>query len=261
MKNKLLALFVITILLALTLTGPALGQGESDGLRLRISKVFGYSSLGNTELQGSMRLWVDGPENLQRVIFSIDGEVMAEVEQAPFEVRFNTSNYELGEHRFLATGITTDGQELQSNEIRTRFVTSEQGMAVAMRILIPILAITGVAALIGILGPVLLRRGKPLDIPYGEERQYGVAGGAICPRCQRPFPLRLMAINLGPGLRIDRCPFCGKWGVMRRRSLKDLRAAEIAELEMAQKEGLAPMESEEERLRKELDRSRYLDQS
>lgn len=56
--------------------------------------------------------------------------------------------------------------------------------------------------------------------------------------------------------QLDRCPYCGKWSVVRSLPLAQLRQAEQAELEQAR--GQIPEISEEERLKKELDDSRYL---
>jgi hypothetical protein len=261
MKTKLIKLVFVAGILACLFTSQVYAQSEGEGLRLRISKIFGYNSFGNTELQGQMKLSVEGPENLQQVTFYMDGEVMAEDNQPPFEVTFNTDSYSLGEHAFTAAGTTTDGRELSSNEVRTRFVTPQQGMEVALKIVIPLVVVVLLVGLISSAGPLLFSRGKLESLPYGAERKYGIAGGAICPRCKRPFPLRVMAINMGPGMKLDRCPYCGKWGFMRRRSLNTLRAAEAAELELARQDGSLPVESEEERLRKELDKSRYQDLS
>ncbi len=57
--------------------------------------------------------------------------------------------------------------------------------------------------------------------------------------------------------RFDRCPFCGRWGVVRIASLSELRKAEATELEDAKASQPIPEESEEEKLRKELDDSRF----
>lgn len=261
MKKKLTNLVIIALILTCFFTGQVFAQTEGNGLQLRISKILGYNSFGNTELQGSMRLSAEGPENLQQVTFFMDGEVMAEVNQPPFEFSFSTDNYGLGEHSITAVGITADGQELGSNEIHTRFVTAQEGFQVALKIVIPLIVVVLLAGLLSSAGPLLFSRGKLESLPYGAERKYGFSGGAICPRCKRPFSLRALAINLGPGLKLDRCPYCGKWGVMRRRSLDTLRAAEAAELEMARQDGSLPVESEEEKLRKELEKSRYQDLS
>jgi hypothetical protein len=256
MKKKVFSLCILLTLL-LALAAPALAQSDEE-VRLRISKIFGYSSLGNNAFQGSMRLRIQGPETLAKVVYYIDGEVMGEANQDPFELTFNTGSYALGKHTLLALATTTDGRELRSNELNIEFVTPEEGLSVAGRIAIPIAVVALVASLIGVLGPALMGRGKFLEMAPGTERNYGYAGGAICPRCSRPFPVRALAPNLGPGLKFDRCPFCGKVGVMRRRSLQELRRAEQAELEEARRSGAVPTETEEEKLRRELDNSRYL---
>jgi DNA-directed RNA polymerase subunit RPC12/RpoP len=118
--------------------------------------------------------------------------------------------------------------------------------------------IVGAAFLLSFI-PVLMSRGKLANVPPGTPRQYGLGGGAICPRCGRPFSLRFLAINLGPGRKFDRCPHCGKWAFMRLRSMTDLRATEAAELEQAQLAGTVPVPSAEEKLHKELDDSRFQD--
>ncbi len=66
------------------------------------------------------------------------------------------------------------------------------------------------------------------------------------------FPV--LGLNLVGG-KFQRCPYCGKWSVFRRVPLEKLRAAEQAEVEPAA--GQVPAASEEERLRKELDDSKY----
>jgi hypothetical protein len=99
--------------------------------------------------------------------------------------------------------------------------------------------------------------GKLKDLPPGAPRQYGAAGGAICPRCRRPFSRHFLSLNVLVG-KLERCPFCGKWSILAAQPLSILRAAEAAELEEAVGEAVPP-ESEEERLRKELDQSRYLE--
>jgi len=81
-------------------------------------------------------------------------------------------------------------------------------------------------------------------------------GGAICPKCQRPFAIHLYGINLGLG-KFDRCPYCGKWSVVRRTSLQNLRAAEEAELARAQEADRIPGMSEEEKLKKQLEDSKF----
>jgi hypothetical protein len=59
--------------------------------------------------------------------------------------------------------------------------------------------------------------------------------------------------------KLDRCPYCGKWSVVTHQSPQALQQAELAELEAAQDSGQFQAPSDEERLRKELDDSRYQD--
>jgi hypothetical protein len=61
-------------------------------------------------------------------------------------------------------------------------------------------------------------------------------------------------MNLGLS-KLARCPYCGKWSIVRIQSMAKLREAEQAELEWGKAEVLE--ETEEEKLRKELDDSKY----
>jgi hypothetical protein len=107
--------------------------------------------------------------------------------------------------------------------------------------------------------PWMISRGKPkATVPLGAPRNYGVAGGTVCPKCKRPFSRNLLSPNLVIG-KLERCPHCGKWSLARRASTAQLAAAEAAELEMASEGEHAPSLSEEERLRRDLEDSRYDD--
>jgi hypothetical protein len=57
--------------------------------------------------------------------------------------------------------------------------------------------------------------------------------------------------------KLERCPYCGKWGIVTARPLDQLRAAEAAEVVDAQTGALQEPEDETERLRKQLENSRY----
>jgi DNA-directed RNA polymerase subunit RPC12/RpoP len=105
---------------------------------------------------------------------------------------------------------------------------------------------------------MFLTAGKHQSLPLGTPRKYGISGGAICPKCQRPFALHFFALNLGLG-KFDRCPYCGKWSVLRPRPIAELRQAEEVELQAAMDAALPPEVSEEEKLRRELDDSRFQD--
>jgi hypothetical protein len=245
---------MVVFLLSLAATSVA-AQEETPVLKLGLNRDFGYGGRG--EIQGTFTARVSGVDNLQRVIFYIDEQVMGEVTEAPFSLRFHTDNYEQGAHVLYAVGTTSDGQELRSNEIRTRFVSAEQGWQAAMTFLVPVLVIAGLAMVVPFITSAL--GGKKLStLPPGAPRKYGAAGGAICPKCGRPFSRNFLSPNMLVG-KLERCPFCGKISIVPAASAEALRAAEQAELADAQNQGLQSAVSEEERLRRDLEKSRFDD--
>lgn len=80
-------------------------ENSNQELQLRLKRNFGYSS-GTGSIQGSFTLTASAPMELSRVVFYIDGQVMAEIAQPPYQVRFNTGEYSLGEHLLEAIGTT-----------------------------------------------------------------------------------------------------------------------------------------------------------
>jgi DNA-directed RNA polymerase subunit RPC12/RpoP len=247
---------LFSFILVFSLVFPALAQTE-DQLVLTLNRDFGYSGFNGNDIQGTFSMKVSGPGNLQKVVFYIDDTQIGEDTEAPYRIQFNTDSYGLGMHKLSASGTTSDEQVLQSTVIEKNFVSSQEGWKTVLRIVIPILIVVLVISLVSIVGPMLLGRNKKSSIPLGSPRNYGVAGGTICSRCGRPFALNFFALNMFTG-KLVRCPHCGKVGIMSRRSLQELQKAEEAELDMAaadtpQVQGM----SEEEKLQKELDDSRY----
>ncbi len=104
--------------------------------------------------------------------------------------------------------------------------------------------------------PMLLKR-EHVHLEAGTQREYGIGGGTICQRCHRPFPLAMFGPRLGLVTTIARCPYCGHWGIVRRRSLEELRAAEAAEIVDAQMGLAATEKSEEQKLREQTDDTRF----
>jgi len=225
-------------------------------LQIGLRRDFGYSS-GSGQIQGSFTIRAYGPQDLNRVIFFLDGRPMGDFVQSPFSMRFSTDSYSQGEHTFSALGYTSSGRRLDASPITAQFVTAEEGWEAGMKILGPMLGlIFGVTALMivaTVFSSGLVDR-KLKDLPLGAERKYGLAGGGICPRCQRPFSRHLLSPNLVVG-KLERCPFCGKISVVQHRSLHDLRAAEAAEL--ANAGAVTGLTDPDDHLRKELDASRY----
>ena len=240
---------VMLLLLALAL--PALAQDEA--LELRLSRDFGYGGLNN-DIQGTFSYRVSGPDDLTRVEFLMDGEVIGEDSEAPFAFQFNTGAYSTGLHQMQAVGYLADDSVLESNTVERNFVEAGAGTQEALRFVVPLLVVIAIAVLIPAVFSIVSARRNP--VPLGAPRKYGVMGGAICPNCSRPFGIHWWSLNM-VGARLDRCPHCGKFHRVRRASQDELRAAEKAEVASEQVEE-TPV-SEEERLRRLLDDSRFND--
>ena len=225
---------------------------EQGDFELHLSRDFGYSS-GAGKIQGTFTVSAIGTADLTLVSFYLDGQLMGEAGQLPFKLRFNTDNYPLGDHTIYATGQIRDGRQLRSNEIRVEFVSSEEGWQAVMRFTAPIFALTFGAIILSFVF-MFLSAGKQRSLPPGAPRKYGISGGAICPKCGRPFPRHLFSTNLVTG-KLERCPFCGKWNIVKAVSMVELCAAEKAELEVDRQSEIISLED----LRKELEDSRFQD--
>jgi len=229
---------------------------EQNELHLRMIRTFGYSS-GTGKIQGTFTLKASGPEDLELVVFYIDDVIIGQSVQVPHNVRFNTSNYALGKHRILAIGRAANGRQLQSNEIQAIFVTAEEGVQAAVKIIIPLLGFIFLAALISF-GITMLTGRKMKDLSPGTQRNYGVAGGAICPQCRRPYARHFWSPNLLVG-KLERCPFCGMWAIVAASPIDKLRSAERAEVNSNPKSVAISLETDSDRFRKELEDSRFQD--
>jgi Bacterial Ig domain len=249
-------IFVLVFLVFLLAGGrPAYAQ-EGSPLLLKLSRNFGYSS-GGGDIQGNFTVSASGPQDLSRVVFLIDGETMGEATQPPFELKFSTGSYTPGMHTLSAIGYTARGDELSSNEQRRLFLSAEEARQQTVSFILPLVVVILGVMLLSFLLPVLLGRGKKSQVPLGASRSYGILGGAICPKCGRPFAVHAWGLNIVVG-KLDRCPHCGKWSVVQRSSPQALRAAEDAELEMG-KESQPSGPSTQPDFEKELEDSRYQD--
>jgi len=243
--------FLVAILLSLFVVLSTQAQGEE--LTISFSRDFGYSS-GGGDIQGLFSIKVGGPDTLTKVVFYIDDESIGEDTEAPFKLQFNTDNYPLGQHSIYAIGTISDGRELKTKVVHANFVSASEGTQSAMKILVPILGLVLVSVLLAVVVPLVTGR-KTVSLEPGTPRTYTM-GGAICPKCQRPFAVHLYGLNLGLG-KYDRCPYCGKWSVVRRVPLQKLREAEEAELERGKETGQVQGMTEEEKLKKQLEDSKF----
>lgn len=236
---RMVGRFALTLLCALLAVAVANAQDEEEALTLNLSRDFGYGA--GLQMQGRFSYRVEAPPDVIRVEFLLDGDVLGVDEERPFRFAFSTGNHETSWHTLSAVGYTVDGRTLASNELRRQFVPARNS-ALYVGVILAIVAVVVIVR-------YLFTRGET-------EGGYGLMGGAICPNCGRPFPLHIWSINLMAG-RLDRCPHCGKWGFQRRAGASALAKAERA---WDEEEGVqvdAPGQSEEERLRRRLDDSRY----
>lgn len=225
-------------------------------LSLSVRKNVGYNN--GSQIQGSFRMEAIGPDNLTSVTFKIDDTVVGTVTQAPFRINFSTDDYDYGWHEFLALGQTVDGRTLTSEVRRFEFVSEEESWQAVGRIAGPMLGLVGLLVVGGLLMALVpTLTGKRSHLPLGAARNYGLLGGGICPKCQRPFALHWWGLNASLVGKFDRCDHCGKWGIVRRASPEQLRAAEAAELQQAQPDTPLPEMTPAEKLKRQLDDSRF----
>lgn len=261
MMLRLLRTIVLAALMLAAVAPRALAQNAPE-FRLELDRNFGYGAGAN--VRGNFTVRVSGSrENIASVTYLIDGAEMAVVSEPPFDFRFQTDSYPPGWHELTAVVATRDGRQVTTPVVRANFLTAEQESQGLQRILIPLFGGVMVAMLIGLALQFLAFRRNPNRLEPGAPRTYGVSGGTICPRCGRAYPLHIWALNLGLW-KFDRCEFCGKWAAVHRRSPEELAAAEAAERAALQGSetslpGAGEGMSDEERLRKLLDESRYTD--
>jgi hypothetical protein len=245
MKKSNLRKFGVVLLAVILLVcvQNAAAQGQ---LVLSINRDFGYGGFDN-KIEGLFSLTAEGPEDLVGVNFFIDEELLATTEAEPFRVQFSTNSYAAGEHRLYAIGATSSGEEIRSNEIVRVFLTKEESRGAIFGIIVPLVGVIILLTLASAVVPALLGRKEKVG-------EYGILGGTVCPKCGLPFSLKFWGLNLFTG-KLQRCPHCGKWSVVKRANPEALAAAE------ARYRGEEPAqntdESKEQRVRRQIDDSRY----
>jgi hypothetical protein len=235
----------------LTVVAPAVCADQQQ-LTLRLRRDFGYGGFAS-DIEGNFTLVASGPSTMARLSFLMDGNPVAEVTQAPFQYRFHTGEFPPGMHTMQAVGYTESGLELRSNVVATRFLTSAQAREGIIGQIAPLLAVIfGLMALSYAVTYVLAhRRGRSRQPGQG----YGIMGGAICPRCKRPYARAFFALRL-IGAQLERCPHCGKWAFVRAASRDELSAAEAAQEPEDSLGPSRPIGSDRE-FQRDLEESRY----
>jgi hypothetical protein len=234
-------------LLLMIISTPVFAQ-EEQMLILDFNRDFGYGGFGG-DIQGRFSLKVDSPDDLVRVEYFLDGELVFKGEEPPFKWQFNTENFPDGRHTFSAVGTRQDGSEIRSAEFSRIFLSADDAWGKTSDFILPILIIVAVVSFLGVLGPVLLGRKKKHTPGV-----YSMSGGAICPRCTFPYSRNMLSPNLLIG-KLERCPHCGKWALVPRASSETLQAAETRLA--AESHGTIETISEEEKLKQMIDDSRF----
>lgn len=224
-------------------------QEADDGLELSIRKNFGYKA--GSRIQGSFSLEAYGPDDVKHVLFFIDEEVMGEVGGAPFKIAFSTSSYPLGDHCISAIAELADGEKITSQLVCYTFIDADAVKSEMTGFVVPL--VIGLAALT--LGGTLitsLLTGRKGGFKLGA---YSAAGGSVCPRCALPYSRHFISPNLIAG-KLERCPHCGKWAIVRRATAIELGQAE-EHYRGLRGDVQQPVEDEVERLRKQIEDTRY----
>jgi hypothetical protein len=252
-KTKLIFLILIIALLFPT---SVFAQEAELVLELDLNRLFGYGGFFG-DIQGSFSMTAEAPDeySLIEVHFYIDDTMIGSATESPFKVRFNTDDFEPGLHELFAVGFLADGTEIESIRYTREFLSGEEGIGRALDFVVPILVVTAVFALLGTVVPALMgKKGKQYSI--GEYS--AAAGGAVCPRCKMPYSRHAFSPNIVFG-KLERCPHCGKWAIVRRATLAELTEAEDR-LRADSQEGVKDFTpDEDEALRRALDESQYDD--
>ena len=246
MKNRIFMLFVLAMVFALSFSAV---MAQESPFTLRMVRDWGYGN--GTDINGRMSLSVKGDQaQIQQVTFFIDGEVMASVTSAPFKLQFDTNNFESGMHRLTAEVKTIAGETYTTNGLVSNFV--EKGAANQSTLKILLLVGGIVAVSMGI--QFLMQKNANKNPKYDKNGriQYGVWGAAVCPSCGQPFNRSFLGINL-VGVRLERCPHCGKLVAARRASPLEIERAN----QKTQPE--EPQKCVEKLEKDDLDESRFVD--
>jgi hypothetical protein len=194
-------------------------------------------------MQGTFTIRAEGPEDLQSVTFLLDGEAIGEDKVAPFSLSFNTRDYSEGIHHFDAVAHTEDGAQLRAATLSRQFVATSA-------VTIAVLAIVVLAIAFRVGSYVIARRAGSRGATFG------YLGGAVCPNCGQAFGIHWWSLRLGLG-RLDRCPNCGKWNMVRRASAEALMAAKDRLGEKSRGQDKPGSSSDGEALRRRIEESRY----
>lgn len=220
-----IVLFIIIAMVVVFFSSVVVVEAEPS-VQLSLRRDWGYGGFGG-DINGRFTAIAQVSSSVIRVEFYLDQSLVLNVTQPPFEWRFDTNDFPLGEHVIVVKAYNALGEEATA-EVTRIFVES------------PIFPTTliGIIVVVGVAVPLVLYR-------------MGVFGGSSslgmtqCPRCGEIFPRKWSPVHLFNSL-LNTCPKCGKrfWASKLR--------------ETAEKTSVVEKKvSREDRLREEIERSKY----
>lgn len=240
---------LILILAFFALTLPFSASAQDEGLEVDFTRDWGYGGFAG-EIQGRFSLRVSGPDNLVEVRFFIDENRMATITEPPFNYQFETDTFPPGSHTLTVIGILADGTELAGPEYTRVFLSAEDANKATYQLIVPLLVVVGGITLFATIIPLVMSRKGQYKF-----KQYGLAGGAVCKRCQLPFSRNMFSPNMLFG-KLERCPHCGKWAIVPAATPQALAEAEGRYTDGENNVALNT-NAQAEKLKKALDDTRY----
>ena len=252
-NRKLVAAGMLLLVLLVSVAPSVHSQGSEYAVHLR--RDFGYG--GGINIRGKFTISLVGQEDqVESVTFLIDNTPMMTIEEVPFKYQFHTDDYGFGFHILSAEVVLKNGQVEMTPSLQYNFISPEDERSQIINILLIIGGVILLAFVVFTLVQTLFfrdraRRGK--QVVAGQN--YGMLGGAVCPKCGSPFSRHIWGIKLVVG-RLDRCDYCGKWVMTTRATQEALREAENAKL--AEQEATNAFTSIPES-KDQLDQTKYID--
>ncbi len=216
-------MLLVTLMVLTFFVNPILAV---PSVQLSLRRDWGYGGFGG-DINGRFTAIAQVSADVVRVEFFLDRTLVLNLTSPPFEWRFDTNDYPLGEHTIGVKAFDIFGGEARA-EVSRIFV---EPLAFPIG-LVPIAVVFGVAIFL-----VLYR--------LGVFRGTSSLGVTRCPRCSEIFPRKWSPVHMF-GLLLNTCPKCGRrfWASRMRDTVEEPPLRE---------NGI----SKDGGLREEIERSRY----
>lgn len=147
-KNLLIIVFCALMATAFTLGVKA---QSSNNITIKLSRDFGYSSIGTNEIQGLFSITSSASMELNSVIYYIDNDVLGEVLSKPYKFQFTTDDFLEGQHIIFGEGKSEAGEVLRSQQITVTFISAAASRESMLKLIIPILGFTLLVSILAVL--------------------------------------------------------------------------------------------------------------